>query len=43
MIQLATRVGNGPDASPVVTANFLENYHTATQSCSVLGTVVTDG
>jgi hypothetical protein len=35
--------GSGPDASPVVTANFLANYYTATQTCSVVGTVVTDG
>ena len=35
--------GNGPDASPVVTANFLANYYTANQTCSVVGTVVSDG
>ena len=35
--------GNGPDASPVVTANFLANAHTVTGICSVVGTVVTDG
>ncbi len=35
--------GSGPDASPVVSANFLANYYTADQTCSVVGTVVTDG
>lgn len=35
--------GNGPDASPVVSANFLANYATATGTCSVVGTVVSDG
>lgn len=35
--------GKGPGATPVVTANFLANYYTATQTCSVVGTVVTNG
>jgi hypothetical protein len=35
--------GNGPDASPVVSANFLANYYTGNGTCSVVGTVVSDG
>lgn len=35
--------GNGPDATPVVSANFLANAHTVTGICSVVGTVVTNG
>jgi hypothetical protein len=35
--------GSGPNATPVVTANFLANAHLATGICSVVGTVVTNG
>jgi hypothetical protein len=32
--------GRGPNATPVVTANFLANKHTTTGTCSVVGTVI---
>jgi hypothetical protein len=32
--------GRGPNATPVVTANFLANKHTTTGICSVVGTVI---
>jgi hypothetical protein len=32
--------GRGPNATPVVTANFLANKHAVTGICSVVGTVV---
>jgi hypothetical protein len=32
--------GRGPNATPVVTANFLANKHTVTGICSLVGTVV---
>lgn len=35
--------GNGPDASPVASANFIANYFTGNGTCSVVGTVVSDG